>query len=62
MDDYTAVGIAEGFIQAKDEKQWLGAWQHLVNTGLVWKLQGTFGRIAKQLIDEGFITQEVFNG
>ena len=61
MDNYTAVGIAEGFIEAETDKQVLQAWQHLVDTGLVWSLQGWFGRTARQLIDEGFITQEVEN-
>ena len=61
MDNYTAVGIAEGFIEAETDEQVLQAWQHLVDTGLVWGLQGWFGRTARQLIDEGFITQEVEN-
>ena len=61
MDNYTAVGIAEGFIEAETDEQVLQAWQHLVDTGLAWSLQGWFGRTARQLIDEGFITQEVDN-
>ena len=61
MDNYTAVGIAEGFIEAETDEQVLQAWQHLVDTGLAWSLQGWFGRTARQLIDEGFITQEVEN-
>tara|TARA_R100001369_G_scaffold14776_1_gene29490 strand:- start:312 stop:497 length:186 start_codon:yes stop_codon:yes gene_type:complete len=56
MDDYLAVGIAEGFEPADSEEQVLQAWQHLVNTGLAWQLQGRFGRIAKVLIDQGHIT------
>ena len=56
MDDYLAVGIAEGFEPADSEEQVLQAWQHLVNTGLAWQLQGRFGRIAKDLIDQGHIT------
>ena len=56
MDAYTATGIAEGFIEADSEEQVLAAWQHLVDTGLAWKLQGSFGRTARQLIDQGFIT------
>jgi hypothetical protein len=56
MDNYTAVGIAEGFIEADNEEQVLAAWQHLVNTGLAWSLQGWFGRTAQRLIDDGFIT------
>jgi len=56
MDNYTAVGLAEGFIEADSEEQVLSAWQHLVDTGLAWQLQGWFGRTAQQLIDSGYIT------
>lgn len=55
MDNYTAVGIAEGFIEADSEAMILEAWQHLVTTGLAWKLQGSFGRTAQALIDEGLV-------
>jgi hypothetical protein len=56
MDNYTATGLAEGFIEAENEEQVLEAWQHLVDTGLAWQLQGFFGRTAQQLIDNGYIT------
>ena len=56
MDNYKAVGLAEGFIEADSEEQVLSAWQHLVDTGLAWQLQGWFGRTAQQLIDSGYIT------
>jgi len=55
MTNYIAVGIAEGFEECESEEQWLEAWQHLVNTGLAWQLQGWFGRSAQHLIDEGRI-------
>ena len=55
MDNYLAVGIAEGFEEPKNEEQFVEAWQHLVDTGLAWSLQGSFGRTAAQLIEEGII-------
>jgi hypothetical protein len=56
MDQFNAVGIAEGFIEAESEDQVLEAWQFLVNSGLAWQLQGFFGRTATQLIERGLIT------
>jgi len=53
MDNYTATGIAEGFIEAESEEQVIEAWQHLIDTGLAWRLQGFFGRTAQHLIETG---------
>ena len=55
MDNYNATGIAEGFIEAESKEQIIEAWQHLVNTGLAWQLQGSFGRTANYLIEKGLI-------
>lgn len=55
MDTYTAIGIAEGFIEAENEQQIIDAWQHLVDTGIVWQMQGWFGRTATHLIEEGVL-------
>ena len=56
MTPYLAIGIAEGFKEenASKERQ-IEAWQFLVDTGLVWKLQGWFGRRAHDLIEAGII-------
>jgi len=53
MDNYTACGIAEGFIEAGSEEEVLEAWQWLIDTGLCWSLQGWFGRTATDLINNG---------
>ena len=55
LDDYTAVGLAEGFIESESEEDVIKAWQHLVDTGLAWRLQGWFGRTANDLIEQGII-------
>lgn len=55
FDDFTAIGMAEGFLDCKTEEDSLRAWQHLVNTGLAWSLQGSFGRRAYDLIRQGKI-------
>ena len=56
MTNYKAMGIAEGFIEAKSEDQVIKAWQHLHDTGLAYQLQGWFGRQATELINQGIIT------
>jgi hypothetical protein len=53
MDNFTAVGLAEGFIDDGSGDQLIEAWQHLIDTGLCWSLQGSLGRRAQHLIDEG---------
>ena len=57
MSNYMAIGIAEGFETAESEEQVIEAWQHLVDTGLAWSLQGWFGRTAADLIKNGIINK-----
>ena len=57
MNNYDAVMIAEGVIEVDEDTQ-IEAWQHLVDTGLAWSLQGWFGRTAMDLIEQGVITKK----
>lgn len=59
MDNFTATGLADGFIEADSEEQVIEAWQTLVDTGLAWLMQGSFGRTAARLIEEGVISAKV---
>tara|TARA_Y100001970_G_C14249923_1_gene871079 strand:- start:5160 stop:5345 length:186 start_codon:yes stop_codon:yes gene_type:complete len=53
MDNYRAIGLAEGFIEAESHTEVVEAWQHLIDSGICWNLQGWFGRTAMQLIERG---------
>jgi len=58
MDNLTAIGIAEGFLVCESEKQYIQAWQLLIDTGVAYTLQGWFGRTANHLILEGYCTRK----
>ena len=51
-----AVLIAEGAQEPTPEMSYVQAWQYLVDTGEVWKLQGWFGRAAMHMISDGTLT------
>lgn len=40
-----------------DESEALELFQHLVDSGLAWKLQGSYGRTAKALLDAGLVQE-----
>ena len=51
---YDCCAIIEGFDgEDHDEEEIFAAFQQLINTGVVWQLQGFYGRTAKHLIDSG---------
>lgn len=54
MTTYDAVMIAEGVYEG-DTDRMQEAWQMIVDTGLAWSLQGSFGREAARLIKAGVI-------
>jgi hypothetical protein len=46
-----AVAVIEGDVESS-AAEWLAAWQYLINTGDVWRLQG-YGRYAADLLATG---------
>lgn len=59
MDNLQAIQIIERGKErpeepAEDEEQEIAAWQHLIDTGVVWELGGFFERGASDMIANGF--------
>ena len=59
MTPYLATAIAEGFCEGEGatREQQIEAWQYLHDTGHAYKLQGWYGRTARDLINEGIIKE-----
>lgn len=56
MASYDEVGAIIAFENGElGEDETLELFQHLVDSGLAWKLQGSYGRMAQNLIDQGLI-------
>ena len=49
---YNATMIAEGAMDETSEMSYIQAWQWLVDTGEVWKLQGWFQRAAHRMLSD----------
>ncbi len=62
MSTFQAVMIAEGAVPPEgatvDERQrnYVACWQALIDSGAAWSLQGSFGRVARDLIGQGICT------
>lgn len=54
MNTFEAIMIIEG--GDADPDVTIEAWQLLIDTGLVWSLQGWYGRTAARLIEDGICT------
>jgi hypothetical protein len=53
METFEAIMIIEGGEPEQYEGHIVDAWQHLIDTAVVWNLQGSYGRTAKALIERG---------
>lgn len=52
---FTAVGMAEGFVEAESQEQILAAWQYIYDNDIWMGLQGWFGRTVRDLLEQGLI-------
>ena len=58
MKDYDVVSALMDFESGlmEDTDDVIILFQHLVDTGMAWHLQGSYGRLAESMIDNGVIT------
>ena len=58
LDSYTAVGIAEGWLEAESYDHHIAAWQYLIDTGLAWKMEPGSRKAAQLLVDHGICVEK----
>ena len=58
LDIYSASMMVEGAdgYEAESQEEYVEALQLLINTGVVWELQGVYGRVARDYIEAGLCT------
>lgn len=60
LTTYDCCAIIEGFDgEPHTEDEVIEAFQHLIDTGVVWSLQGFYGRTAHRLIELGLCSRRV---
>lgn len=52
MNTFDAVMLIETNDNASEE-EYIAAMQHLIDTAVVWNLQGSYGRLAVEMIEAG---------
>jgi hypothetical protein len=64
MDTFQAAMIADGEWELagveESEEAFIEAYQHLIDTGAAWSLQGRIGRQAVNLIKQGLCTGKLY--
>lgn len=57
---YLASAYAEGYCEGENAttQEQLEAWAYLIKTGLCWTLQGWYGRMATDLINNNIISSD----
>jgi len=55
MSPAVAVQIIEAEIEECDVDEVIQAWQYLLDSGVLFSLQGSYQRMAQQLIEDGVI-------